>query len=154
MSTTAQNLKNLILVKIGDHEGTSPVAGNIDTIWSMWAFKALTPYGPFLQHLYALREAIQIMQGVVATDAYVEIGVVNNDVTDQATRFDKMLAETNSQIEQIEKQAKGMRGPAIGAITRANPIVPADLPETALDKDPNDRVFRGDPLVRPYYPRR
>lgn len=156
MTITEAQLKNLILTKIGDHEGTTPVAQNIDVMWDLNARYQAFPNGFRLQYLYTLLDAIDVLNGVSFQNIFIEAGVRNDELSDRATDLQKLRAATIAEITKVEGQAAALRPPALGTLTRTAPIMPGDAPYpfTAFEPDPNSRPLRGDPTVIPPSPQR
>lgn len=156
MAITTAQLKNLILTKIGDHEGTSPVAQNIDTLWDLNAKYQAFPNGFRLQYLYTLLDAIDVLNGASFQNIFIEAGVRNDELSDRMPDLKALRLATVADIAKVEAQATGLRAPQLGTLTRTSPIMPGDqpYPATAFAPDPNSRPLRGDPTVIPPTPQR
>lgn len=158
MATTASMVKNLILMKIGDNEGKGPlsqiVSGanrNIDVLWDMYADKALVANGARLQYQYTLREALDMVLGLIATGDFWEIGIQVRALDEKRIAFEHLRDAADAEIKTLESKAKAVRPPATGLLRQTAPIEPDDLTSTQYAPNPNDRRYRGDPLLPPYY---
>lgn len=149
-TTTAQQMQNLILMEVGEPLTGGPIAPVLPTLWSMFADKGLLPHGTRLQYLYVLAKAFDIKIGLIMDGAYMPVGQVQHEkLDDKVPGYMKQRDASLEEISKLEKVASGLRAPAVGQITRTAPIGPADSPYTTLGPDPNDRRWRGDPLLGP-----
>jgi hypothetical protein len=148
MPTTAQQMQNLILMEVGEPLTGGPIGPVLPTLWSMFTDKGLLPNGTRLQYLYVLAKAFDIKIGLIMDGAYMPVGQVQHEkLDDKVSGYRQQRDATLEEIVKLEKVAGGLRAPVVGQLTRTAPIQPADSPYTTLGPDPNDRRFRGDPLV-------
>jgi hypothetical protein len=162
MATTAAQLKNLILIRLGDHQGSTPLSAivdegdgtrTIDVLWDTYADKAEIPNGARLQYLYTLRESVSIMLGVEASGMLLDSGIRQIKAGEQRQDFQKIYENTQAEIDTLEKKVSALRGPSVGLISQVAPIEPDDLAATRFAPNPNSRRYKGDPLLRPYWRR-
>ncbi len=143
MPTSITNLKNLILLRIGEPLAGGPIAPVIDTLWSMYSDKALI--APRLQQLYVLVEAINIKIGLIADGGYMPVGTTQHvDLSDKVPVWAKQRDEAKLEIARVERLYSHVRPPVIGTLTTTAPISPADDARTLGALDANDRPYRGD----------
>jgi hypothetical protein len=143
MATTADNFKNLILVKVGEHVTGGPVSTVIDTLWTMYADKALI--APRLQYFYVLAEAFDVKIGSIADGAFTPVGIVQHKaLDDKVSAWQKQKASALLDIAKIERGYNQVRTPVTGTLTTTAPISPADDTRTTGAFDANDRSLRGD----------
>jgi hypothetical protein len=149
MATTADNFKNLILVKVGEPLSGGPVSSVIDTLWTMYADKALI--APRLQYLYVLAEAFDVKIGSIADGAFTPVGIVQHKaLDDKVTAWQKQKTATLLDIVKLERAYNQVRTPVTGTLTTTAPISPADDPRTVGAPDANDRPYRGDAYLNGY----
>jgi hypothetical protein len=139
---TSAQYKALIIGQIGDDENQT-LATYIDGLWLLHsAYDAV----PGLRYLYALRSAIEFMQGrernMVNTSREGDRRV---DLGQRFTHLQTMYDNATAQIALLEARLRSARGGAIGTITRVRPVSPAYA--TATDAALLDRMLRGDAFL-------
>lgn len=138
MALTAEQIRGLILVEVGD-DAAGTLAANLDLLWERHDGVAdLT-----LRGLLTRRDAIALLLGRARQQVDVRTAAGSAVSLSQVfAHLTAMLAATESAIAQIQSGAGG--GVAIGPLTATAPIRPA-----TGQVDPNRRGLRGDPLKRP-----
>lgn len=137
-TATAETLKQLILIRVGENDPNGTIAGSLDVLWDMHADKALI--APRLQFLYTLAEVMDI-----------KVAVATGTASSQEVQA--WMKQRDSALEQahiIEKQYSYVRATVSGTLTTTAPISPADDPRTVGALDANDRLYRGDAYLTGY----
>lgn len=99
---------------------------------------------PRLQYLYVKRHICQlILENVWQNVTWAEGGVQETD-SQQSDHIQKLYDALTAEILFLEKRIAANRGGALAAITATAPI----MGTTGLLRNPNDRIYRGDPLLR------
>lgn len=148
-ATTATQMQNLILMEVGEPLTGGLIAPVLPTLWSMFADKGLLPNGTRLQYLHVLAKVFDIKIGLIMDGAYMPVGMVQTEkLDDKVADYRKQKDATLEEIARLEKVASGLRAPAVGQPARTAPIQPGDSPYTTLGPDPNDRRWRGDPILK------
>lgn len=148
MAVTATNLKNLILVKVGeDAESAGPVAAVIEVLWDFHADKALI--APRLQYLHTLKEALEIKMGALPDGDLMEVGLDNKDLSARETfnSWKDIYNATLADIARVEATYRNLRTVAVDSITTQTPLSPDSDPSTVGYPDPGARSYRGDTLM-------
>jgi hypothetical protein len=142
--TTALQWQELVLAEVG-----SAVEGGdeldilrpaIPGIWDAWAWKGLI--FPGIQALYVKRTCIDILLGQARAKVNFSAGPLTVSENQKFTNLLKLREAIDADITKLEKQLAGSRGGAIGQMIQTSPVLP-DVNQL----DPNDRAYRGDPLV-------
>jgi hypothetical protein len=156
MPLTTQQRQALLVLRVGDvdPETGDPttqtngiVAANVALLWEAYADKAAVD--PDLQELYARRDALEMVRGVLASQ--VDFSTENQSVKqsqrvqDYRDRSDAVTAE----IQRLEAVAAagGAGGglPVVGQLTTSAPIGPP----SALGPDANNVRYGGSPYRCP-----
>lgn len=149
MALTIAQLKQKVLLKIGDHDNSSPAAANIDLLWADHGDKATPSHK--LQFQYTLLDAIDLWLAAIWNGTYVQVGLQNTPLDAMRTGLQKLRDDAQLELEKLEKRDRSNLGVVSGQIERASPIAPRDI-EISIG-NASSRLYRGDPYYnnrRPY----
>lgn len=136
--TTEADYKALIILQIGD-DASGTLAANIDLLWDTHADIA----NPALVALLTKRDAINVMLARVRNQ--VNFQALDGARVAASDMFSHLLAMRKALEEQIAQAMAGQDGSvAIGQLTTTAPIER----DMSNQPDPNNRIYRGDPLRR------
>ena len=144
MNAIALQLQDRIAEKL-ERESDENFCNAIRTWWDLHSSKGSLE----LVYLYTLREAIEDLQGKAADEFDYEEGIVRENRGDIFDHLRYLHQQTTDRILHAETRARGQASPAIAPLVTE--VVYGPDP---YSRDPNDRVYRGDPLrrVKPWLP--
>lgn len=138
MALTEQQYKDLIVTELGD-TSDGLLAANIDLYWS----KNDAASDLEIRYRLAERDAIVLLLGAARTGADFKTSSGSSVALDQV--FQHLLAMRDLVDTALaSSQAALGSGGALGLLTQTAPI----LRDNAGQPEPNDRIYRGDPLRR------
>jgi hypothetical protein len=152
--------QTLILAKVGDIDPVTgdPLQGGLNRdagvvgayiplLWSSHADK--TQVSPRLRELYVERDSYDLILGTLSalvdhTFAGETIHLSQRVGTIKARRFNTQL-----EINQLQKFARGRRAPAVGQILTVEPVSPPTSPPapTPFGPDANSPAYAGSPYL-------
>jgi hypothetical protein len=133
----------LIASELGQ-TGVAAFTTFVTTVWTLYEDQALIH--PRLRYLRAREHAIRYLIGTLQDLIDHEEAGVSEKEHQQIDTLALLLKQTQDEIAGLLGQLQTGRTPKVGLITRAAPIVIADV--VPLPIEPNDRGYRGDPLRR------
>lgn len=130
-----------------DASGFGPTLySRLTEYWDQRAAKDLVQ--PGLRKLYAKRDAVEWLEGQYAALVDAAAADEKQSLGDIFTHYRTLRQDLQTEILAVESRGMGMRAGAVGELTRKTPIdLHEPVPATTV-ADPNDRVYRGDPLFR------
>lgn len=138
MPLTQDQYSDLIIAQVGD-TSDGLLAQRIALLWTMR--DAVSDLDS--RALYVKLDAIDLVIGHVRSQ--VTIRAADGSSADLNKLFDHLMAMRQSVGDQIEAAQAGLGGGiAVGTLTTTAPI----SRDNTDQPDPNDRVYRGDPLKR------
>lgn len=150
MALNAKAYQALILDEIGaslsacdEDDCAATLDPQIDKLWEMYSDKSDTSLR--LQYLYAKRAAIDWLLGQNRTQTNAKLGPFDSDCKTVFTNLLELRKLVSTQIEEEEDVLLEIvpGAPKVGAITQTAP----HMVEAGEWPDPNDRAYRGDPLL-------
>lgn len=136
MAATPDQMLQLLADELRIFDSELLVSMLEEVIWEHYAAKPLD-----LRYHYARRHCLDWLRSRLSPVVAVEGG--ESVESDLSKRRAQMRAESQSEIERLEKIARSNRSPSSGALAATSPFF-AETP----NPDPNHRRYRGDPTKR------
>jgi hypothetical protein len=139
-AVAATDIQRLIVLEVGDNQD-GLLAGIVSLVWQSYADKA--QIYPRLQELYSKRRLVDI---ALASERQSVDQSEAGTGAKEAQRFDHLIAtgkRVDAEIALIEKQISIFPNPAVGTITKVEPIAPPSVPLPAGPLDGNDIRYGG-----------
>lgn len=114
--------------------------------WDQRAAKDLIQ--PGLRKLYAKRDAVEWLLGANAPLDDVSGPDMAQKRSQRFDHYQQLRQDLQAEILAVESRGVGVRAGAVGELRRTTPIDPLEPVPVRTTADPNDRVYRGDPLLR------
>lgn len=148
MTLTDAAMQADLVSQVGETDAGTLMA-TVAIKWAMWAFKAAQ--SPELHWAYVKRALIDTARGEVRQQIAVTLpGQQSLALQQKALALATMHEEIGKEITALEKQFGASRPPAIGVITRTEPLTPADVlaAPVSVPLDANAPWLTGSPYYR------
>lgn len=151
MSISVARQENIIILQVTDEDAEQAYLGTyINLLWQQWAH--MNAVHPDLAALYVKRECIKLLQPSVRRKVdLAEQQGTSLKLQQQYANLRDMLSETQTEIERIEKKARGTRPGASGQLKTTTGSIPPGSPNFTPPPpyvDANAQLYRGDAYIQ------